>query len=378
MSDTILKITQIASGDLWAGAEVQLFTLCNALKELKHIELNVILLNHGELEHKLISSDIKVHIFDESKLSSIRIYKLLCQHLVEFRPGVIHSHRMKENILSSIAAKQTGIPFSIRTLHGAPEFNISWTKPHKKLLNWLNIFTGRYLQQKIVAVSPALANDISNLFAKSHIALIENGVDINSLEPYAIKSHNKLLNNPLKFGIAGRLVNVKRVDVFLAIAKEWVEQHTDKPAEFYIYGDGPLNDELKQLTIRYNLVDVVHFMGHSNQIHQAISSLDALLITSDHEGLPMTLLEAMALGTPVIAHAVGGIPRVLDEQCGWLINSQDARVFVDNLINCVMDTDNKIRRLEMAKSKINKFYSAKTNAQAYYDLYRNLESNKSI
>jgi len=326
MSDSILKVTQIASGDLWAGAEVQLFTLCKALLNTKKLEISVILLNHGELEKKLIDLGIQVFVYDESKLNVFKIYTLLCKHLITFRPHVIHSHRIKENILSSFAARHIGIPCSIRTLHGAPEFEPSWGKPHKKFLTWLNKITGRYLQQKIIAVSPALAKDLERTFPKEKINLIENGVDIAECEKYAINPNKKQANTPIKIGIVGRLVKVKRVDIFLSIAQNWIVNHPDKPAKFYIYGNGPLESQLKQTAKNLDIWNSIHFEGHCSNIHEKIASLDALLITSDHEGLPMTLLEAMALGTPVIAHAVGGIPQVLDNHCGWLVNSQSLEI----------------------------------------------------
>jgi len=372
MTDSNLKVTQIASGDLWAGAEVQLYTLCKALLKLNKLELNVILLNHGELEKKLIALGAQVRVYDESKLNSFQIYTLICKHLIKYKPHIIHSHRLKENILSSFAAKHIKIPYSIRTLHGAPEFEPRWSRPHKKFLIWLNKITGRYLQQKIIAVSPILAKDIENDFPREKILLIENGIDIEKLAEYAITPLKKKLNIPLKIGIVGRMVSVKRVDVFLKIAQNWIKNHPDKPAEFYIYGGGPLKDELKQLAKNLGILDFTHFEGHCQNIHEKIAKLDALLITSDHEGLPMTLLEAMTLGTPVIAHSVGGITNLLNDNCGWLVDSQEAELFINGMLSCILNPDEKITRLNLAQNKIKNFYSDKTNAEAYLALYQDL------
>ncbi len=371
MSDSILKVTQIASGDLWAGAEVQLFTLCKALLNIDKLELNVILLNHGELEKKLIHLGVQVYVYDESKLSSLSIYILLCKHLAKFRPHVIHSHRTKENILSSIASKFMGISCSIRTLHGGAEFLPGWNKPHKKILHWLNNVTGRYLQQKIIAVSPSLAKDIEKIYSKKKIALIENGVDINALKEYIILPEKKQLNSPLRIGIVGRLVQVKRVDIFLEVAQKWKKDYPEKMANFYIYGDGLLENELKIMAKNLGVLDTVHFEGHCDSIHEKIASLDALLITSDHEGLPMTLLEAMTLGTPVIAHAIGGIPHALEEgACGWLTTSQSSSDITNILSKCLSSPSQKIDKLHKSQNRINEFYSASYNAQQYYILYK--------
>ena len=79
-TESFIRVTHIASGDLWAGVEVQLYTLVKSLNRLPEIQSSVILLNHGTLEQKLKELGIEVQILDETKLSGWKIYRRLAKY----------------------------------------------------------------------------------------------------------------------------------------------------------------------------------------------------------------------------------------------------------------------------------------------------------
>jgi glycosyltransferase involved in cell wall biosynthesis len=97
----------------------------------------------------------------------------------------------------------------------------------------------------------------------------------------------------LIIGIVGRLVPVKRVDLFLEIAKSVLSQQSAaaKPI-FRVIGDGPLRSQMESLADRLDIANQVDFMGHVDNAERAIAQLDVLILCSDHEGLPMVALEA--------------------------------------------------------------------------------------
>lgn len=167
-----MKVLHIASGDLWAGAEVQLFTLTKALKNNSDTTVDIILLNHGILERKLISNGIKVIIVDESKLNGLIILWKIIRIIHQMQPDVIHTHRIKENVLGSLAALLNGNIPNLRTTHGAPEHAPSWKQPTKRLFHWLNIICGRYLQHAIIAVSDDLADQLNKEYPAKNIHVI--------------------------------------------------------------------------------------------------------------------------------------------------------------------------------------------------------------
>ncbi len=359
----------IASGDLWAGAEVQLATLARALMKFPDISLSVVLLNHGKLEQELLSAGIDVTVFDESKLSSINIFLSLVRQMKKARPDIVHTHRIKENVLGSIAARISGVKHSVRTAHGAPEHDVSWKNPAKMAIKLLDIFCGRYLQQKIIAVSDDLAEILARNYPSNNIEVIQNGVDVNALNAIEKQAYSPTY----QVGIVGRLMPVKRVDIFIQAAVYFLKLQPETNVTFHIYGDGPLYDELETMISANNVEKQIILEGHSSQIHQEIKNLDVLMMTSDHEGLPMTLLEAMALATPIIAHAVGGIPQLLENgNCGILVTDQTDKAYAEALSNLIKHNNDSLAKTNRAKKRVNEFYSAENNAERLRLVYRKI------
>jgi glycosyltransferase involved in cell wall biosynthesis len=108
------------------------------------------------------------------------------------------------------------------------------------------------------------------------------------------------------------LVPVKRADIFIrTIHLLNIQGYTCKGV---IIGSGFLEKDLKLLAKKLSISELIEFRGFINPAALEMSKLDALIMPSDHEGLPMSLIEAVALGVPVIAHNVGGIPEVIK---GW-------------------------------------------------------------
>jgi glycosyltransferase involved in cell wall biosynthesis len=96
-------------------------------------------------------------------------------------------------------------------------------------------------------------------------------------------------------------------------------------------------------------------------------------MTSNHEGLPMILLEAMALKVPVIAHAVGGIPNLLAQgECGLLVEEHAAQGYADTLYRLYMNPDERTEITNRAFSRVTQMYSAGKNADKYYMEYKKL------
>ncbi len=367
-----IHVLQIASGDLWAGAEVMLYMLAKALHNEPNTQVSAVILNSGVLEQKLRDCGINVFLLDESQLSSIQISHRLSEIIVDLKPDVVHTHRSKENILGSIIAGYKHRTPSLRTVHGAPEHKPPLHKLAKHLILFLDWFTGRYLQQNIIAVSPDLAKRLEHSFPETKIKVIENGIDIEATIHAASKAKDNSANS-YRIGIVGRLVPVKRVDLFIESAAHLKQQHPELNIDFHIFGDGPLSNTLKTQIESHQASNYIHLNGHCENIPQQLATLDALLMTSDHEGLPMTLLEAMCLKTPIIAHAVGGIPHLLAQgDCGTLVHNQTPAAFAEAIHNVI--TQAKPSSTDLAFERVQQHYSAKHTATAYLKAYKEILS----
>ena len=367
-----LSILHIASGDLWAGAEVQLYTLAKTLHKIPNVSVSVLLFNPGMLADKLSAEGIQVTILDESLLNGFKLLAETIRILKSSKIDIIHTHRTKENIIGGISGRLAGNIPSIRTAHGAPEHHHSILNIPKHTIRLLNYISGRYLQRRIIAVSDDLANHLQHTFPDRLINVIENGIDQTSLPVHTNRSDtiNHHADGYLHIGIAGRLVPVKRVDLFIQTARHILDQYPTIKAQFHIYGDGPERNSLEQLSKRLGAENIVRFEGHTVDLPGKLQDLDMLLMTSDHEGLPMTLLEAMATATPIIAHATGGIPNLLDHgNCGLLADTQDASSYAEKIYLLAGSDSLRSNITNKALERVRNNYSAKRNAESYLLIY---------
>ena len=309
-----LKVLHILSGDLWAGAEAQAHSLLKNLKPL--CDVSAILLNEGELAKRLRADDIDVTILDEAKLSSRKIFTSLRVHIRQLKPDVVHTHRQKENILGALANATTLRARCVRTVHGAPEFFGNWkTRFQRRVERWV----GQHCQDLLIAVSDDLRDQLSIDYPGRWVSAVANGVDVSALRAQVQPTESLALRADKKhLGIVGRLVPVKRIDIFLAIAARCKLEHNHL-FQFHIIGDGPTRALLEHQASDLNIADRVTFHGHRNDIPSVIAALDAVLICSDHEGLPMVALETLALDTLLIAHNIGGLAELVTYNTALLV-----------------------------------------------------------
>lgn len=310
--DSTLRVMHIASGDLWAGAEMQIWLLLRELKSADGIEPSAVLLNDGLLAEKLRNANIPVTVLDERHLNAAQIALSLRRLLRDDSIDVLHTHRIKENILGSLVARSRGCR-SIRTVHGRAETRIRPWDLRRRTMRSLDYLCGLYLQDRVVSVSHVLADELRELYPANKIIVVPNTIDreaIQALPPAREKA--PLSERPLEVAVIGRLVPVKRIDLVIDIAEQ-LERDDPGAFRFFIYGDGPLRKDLETQALARLRPDTLRFMGFRSDILECLQGHDALLITSDHEGLPTNLLEAIALGKAVVARGVGEIPMVIPE-----------------------------------------------------------------
>jgi len=369
----MLNILHVASGDLWAGAEVQLFHLASALYQNKHVNTLVVLLNHGQLEQQLLAQGVDVVVFDESKLSSFTIYKRLKEHANKHQIQVMHSHREKENILVSAVSWSIGCK-SVRTIHGAPEFEVHWWQIKRWLVTLADRFCGIYLQQKIIAVSDDLKSKLAQQFSETKLMTINNSVNTEYIEQRANEAISVGIGKDrTTIGFVGRFVPVKQVSLFFEIASKVIHREAGDRIDFYMLGDGPQYDEIAARVKRDQLTSRLNLLGFVENSAPYIKKFDFLMFTSRHEGLPMTLLEAMTLQTPVISTCLPSIMQVLDgEQGGYFIDSDSSDEIAEFVCREVVDKAKSTFKAKRARSILNKNYALASNIEKYEALYHQL------
>jgi glycosyltransferase involved in cell wall biosynthesis len=234
---------------------------------------------------------------------------------------------------------------------------------------------GRVSQQRVIAVSQDLETKLARSFPADRIVLIENGVAAGAVRAArGVAAFRTADPASTHIGIVGRLVPVKRVDIYLETAAYLRRKCLEHLWRFHVFGDGPLRLDLEALSERLRISDVVTFHGHRSDIATCIGGLDALVICSDHEGMPMAALEAAALEVPTVAHAVGGLVDVVPE--ALLVTRHEPEGYGEAILTAIRDEGRTIVR-ELATETLRRF-SAKGNAERVRTLYEQVIARRDV
>jgi len=365
-----LTVAHIFSGDLWAGAEVMIFNLLKHLKGYPGLDLLAFSLNEGTLTQKLREVGIKTYVVREDKYDFLRIYNKISRILKGQRVDVIHSHRYKENLTALLLHFFFPSARLLATIHGLPESFPKEKTLKSEGISKLNLFILRNYFSRIIAVSEEMKNALVKElgFSSGKIQVIYNGI---GLPP----EMGAISQNGSRIGTAGRMVRVKDYHLFLDVAAAVTKEAPH--VLFSILGDGPLKDQLRKRATELRLDGHVNLLPTQPDPFPYYNSLDLYLNTSLHEGIPMSILEAMACGKPVVAPRVGGIPEIISHtQEGFLI---DGRKPEDYAYTCLSLVRNRALRNQMgqaAREKIATDFSASKMAQSYYELYMSIISQQ--
>jgi len=369
------RVLHVASGDLWAGAEVQIFNLLCELRRRGDVELAAILLNEGELAARLRAAGVRVWVEPERELGFFALAARVIARAKQFRATVIHSHRLKENLLASLAALACRGAVAIRTVHGITEYAAPWYRPDRRLLRWLDGFSARHIHRRVVVVSRQLLDQAAADRRAARTVYITNGVDAEGTQR-AAESQPGIARTPGTFTVcfAGRLVPVKRVDLLIRTAA-LLERRSPGAFRFLIAGDGPLLDELRAQADAAGVAGCCHFLGFRSDVLSVIAQADALLLTSDREGMPMVVLEALALGVPVVSHAVGAVIDIISQpSLGRLVESQDPEAYA----RALQELQAASNAVPPHRCLLPENYSVKSSADQYARLYLDLDSRDRV
>jgi glycosyltransferase involved in cell wall biosynthesis len=195
-----------------------------------------------------------------------------------------------------------------------------------------------WLTQRIICVSDfdkKLAQSVK-LIPHSKLQVIHNGISqrVPSEEEKQDLIPETLFLQPkskLKILMVGRFAEPKRHDLLIqAFAK--LDLETRNNVNLFFAGNGPLLSESEQLVEHLGLKNQIHFLGEIRNVSNLLNSVDIFVLISDREGLPISILEAMRAGLPVIASDVGGISELIqDQKNGFLIQNNQ----FDLIINCL-------------------------------------------
>ena len=230
---------------------------------------------------------------------------------------------------------------------------------------------------KVVAVSNPLKELLVHRGVNpSTIEVIQNAVDSKELKPdlkaEEVRGMHGILKDDIVVGVVGRFGPEKGQAVFLQ-ALTLLKKRMVKIKALLI-GDGSEKERLIEYCHDHELIDYVIFTGYQENIANYYQIMDLLVIPSFSEGLPNVLLEAMAMGIPVVATAVGGITEVVEKTSGELVTAGDVEEMSRSIELIIMDEKLRSSMSKKARKKVLSLFSAENRANQIIRLYQNILS----
>jgi glycosyltransferase involved in cell wall biosynthesis len=316
-------------------------------------------------------------LYDRAKRTGVRAELIHCQGRIDWRAvrdirrlvrenniDVIHTHGYKADLYGYTAARREGKPV-VATCH-------NWLAGGAMLAtyNFLDRIALRRFDA-VGAVSQTIAEKLLSLgLRRERITVIPNGIDVHAFD--VARSPGTPAAEARKEQVIGVIARLDLQKGFVYLLNAVATLRNSFPAlRLLIVGEGPDRARIEQLVSGQNLGALVTFAGQQSDMPGVYASIDIFVLPSLNEGLPMTLLEAMAASKPIIATRVGAVATVITHgETGLLVEPADEAGLTNALSQLLADPELRRRLAEKARAHVEQHYTAAAMIQEYLAMYR--------
>lgn len=350
------------------GAEILLVDLLRIVERQGH-EATVAYFSPGPLDRELATLGVPAHRLSRRGLADPRAVLRLLGLIRTWRPHVVHTHLTKSDLVGQLAAALGRVPVRISSAHNVDPWRRS------RVLTRINrLITSRC--QWVIAVSNEVRDYLTAVraYPAEKLVTVANGIDLERFDPQRRKPVDRtsawgLGAEHIAIGVIGRLEPQKGHSVLLEAATRVVGEVPE--SRFLFIGDGSLRAELEAQRTRLGLDEQVIFTGVMQDVPAVLAALDAVAFPSLWEGLPVALLEAMAMEKPIVATAVGGMPGVLrDGVSGMLVPPGEPVELARGLLGILRDPAMAGALGRQARRVVRRDHSAQAMHQRILALYQ--------
>jgi glycosyltransferase involved in cell wall biosynthesis len=306
--------------------------------------------------------------------------------LRQLRPDVVHVRSAKARFLAPLASRLARVPVTVQTVHGW-SFNNAVDR-RRRLFVRLERLARRLCDATVLVSRQDLAEGIAlgilptTAVARGEALLIRSGVDLGAVAPLdeparrALRAAEGVPDGCPVVSLVQRLSPPKTPLVFVGALPRILAERPDAVA--WIVGDGPLRPAVQAAVAEAGVGARVRFLGVRKDIAAVLSASDVLVHSSLREGLPRVVLEALAIGTPVVATAVGGVPdAVTDGVMGLLVRPEDPGALAGAVLATLTDRAGAARRAQAGRTAVGEF-SAHRMLDEQHALYQRLLARRGI
>ncbi len=361
MSRLPRRIVHLASGREWRGGQNQVLLLARALGgRPREIEQVVITGKGTLLEERLRSAGIPVRpVGWRAGLSPAALAAAIAE--ARRGPSLLHAHDGHSLTLAGIAGLLTATPFL-----ATRRVDLHLRRPGL----WRRA-------RRIIAISDAVGDVlVADGIDPARIVRVHSGIDLAEVRRTRAADIRARLGVPAEAPLAvtvGALEHPKDhatlLDAAAALRARRPELH------WVIAGEGPLRKALEDKIGRLSLGDRVHLAGQIPDPQSLIAAADVFVMSSSHEGLGTTVLDAMALDVPIAATAAGGIPEMLGRGAGLLSPVGDGAALADSVERMLSDAALRGALIREARDRVENF-SATAMAEGVLSVYRSIDGDR--
>lgn len=362
-----IKILQTIRQGKIGGGESHVIDLVEELNKDKY-ESIVLSFTEGPMVDRMRANGIKTYVikterpFDFTKWSAVR------NILEKEKIDIVHAHGTRANSNTFSSANKLNIPV-LYTVHGW-----SFHPDQKFLLRNFRILGEKYLVSKsklTICVSDNNLNDAKRLFPMKRAAVVKYGINLTKFNPNAIFSDLRtelgLSKDTFVVGYVVRMT-IQKDPLTLVRAIAMIPENLD--IKFLFVGDGDLKNDAIKLTNDLKIADKIIFMDFRQDVPNVLNAIDVYCLPSLWEGLPIGMLEAMAMEKAVVVTAIDGAKEVIiNEKNGLLIPPQNPKKLAEALLQLYHDRDLKQRISKAAGQTILEQFSVSKMTRKIEEVY---------
>ena len=291
-----------------------------------------------------------------------------------WRPDIVHTHLLLSDVYAAVARRLTRSPLLVSTVQG---LNYLWRlEPGvaRRLRYWLcaSLYRGVYASfDAVVTCSAALREAICRgpglRVARGKTSVIHNAIDVRTVEAAGAA----LPSSPVPRIVS--VANFEPVKGHAVLIRALALLGSEFPVRCLLVGDGPLRPRMERLARELGVADRVAFLGQRADVAAIVRSCDLFVLSSLWEGLGISMLEAMALGVPVVACNAGGVPEVVEDGVtGVLVHAGDPRALAAGVRRGLADEELRRRVIPNARRLVAARFDAADMVAAYERWYEGL------
>lgn len=365
-----MKVLHVSGARGWGGNEQQLIDLIPELEKL-NISNIVFGVQNSQLEKECKERKFAFICSDEKKLNKFSNYKFFKKIIKEKTPDVIHLHTSDSLTMFTIS----DLLFNINTptVFSKKGMGRSSSILSKYKYNYKNL-------SSIICISEKVKDEFSQILTqknKEKLIVIYDAVALTILDQKAefnLKEKFKIPNDSLIIGNIANHTRAKDLNTLIDTADYLINQLNIKNVFFVQIGEfSKLTEDFKSKIKAKNLENQFVFTDKINQAYRFNEQFDIFLMTSEREGGPTSVLEAMFYEKPIVSTNVGILPEIIKSgQNGYISDVKDFTSLAENIKILVLDSEKRKNIVKGNRELINKNNSAQNIAQKTFELYKSI------